>query len=297
MSTALAFAFGAGLLATVNPCGLALLPGFLGLYLDAGKRGSLLSRVAEGFAVGALLSASFASVFLLGGMLVSAGLRSFVDLVPWLAAAIGVGLLGIGLAMVAGRRFGLAPAGRITVGAASAHGYRRVAAFGATYALASLSCTLGVFLVVVGQALATNGALEFFAVFGAYAGGSATVLIALSVSAAVATGTLLGVMRRLAPVVNRLAGALLALSGAYLVLYWLPTLLGDDVPDSPLIRFSARLSSTLSGFFSQRTTLFAIVLTIVVGLGLAASAAERRRRHATAPTGKRARERISTGGA
>jgi len=33
MSAPLAIAFAAGLLAAVNPCGFALLPGFLGLYL------------------------------------------------------------------------------------------------------------------------------------------------------------------------------------------------------------------------------------------------------------------------
>ena len=122
------------------------------------------------------------------------------------------------------------------------------------------------------------------------------MLLALSLSAAVATGALLDLVRRLAPVVNRLAGVLLALSGVYLVLYWSPTLLGDDAPDSPVIRFSARLSSALSGFFSQRTTLFAILLTVVVGIGLAASAAEHRRRSARTPTGRRATQRISTGG-
>ena len=47
MNAPLAFAFGAGLLATVNPCGLALLPGFLGVYLGAGERGLLSPSWAE----------------------------------------------------------------------------------------------------------------------------------------------------------------------------------------------------------------------------------------------------------
>ena len=37
MSAAVTLAFGAGLLATVNPCGFALLPGFLSFYLGGSE--------------------------------------------------------------------------------------------------------------------------------------------------------------------------------------------------------------------------------------------------------------------
>jgi cytochrome c-type biogenesis protein len=172
----------------------------------------------------------------------------------------------------------LVAASRVKVGSGYAEGYRRVAAFGVTYALASLSCTLAVFLAVVGQALAVDNPLRFVAVFAAYAAGSATVLIALSLSAALAKGALARTVRRLAPVVNRLAGALLAASGAYLILYWLPTLEGATVPDSPLIRFSAQLSSSLSEFFSRHTSDFAVGLAVLTALGLAALVIEHGRR-------------------
>ncbi|MGH2743569.1 MAG: cytochrome c biogenesis CcdA family protein [Thermoleophilaceae bacterium] len=287
MNAPIALAFGAGLLATVNPCGLALLPSFLGLYLGSSEDGaaerSLLARAAQGFLVGAVLSASFGAVFVMAGLIVSAGLRSFIDIVPWLAAAIGAALVVLGFAIVAGRRVALVAASRVRVGSAATGGYRRVAAFGITYALASLSCTLAVFLAVVGQALAAADPLRFVAVFAAYAAGSATVLIALSLSAALAKGALARAVRKLVPLVNRLAGALLAASGAYLILYWLPVLGGATVPDSPLIRFSASLSSSLSAFFSQHTTDFALGLGALLALGVAALALERRRRSAGAP--------------
>lgn len=112
-----------------------------------------------------------------------------------------------------------------------------------------------------------------------YATGSAGVLIAPSLSAALAKAALARALRRLLPVVNRLAGPLLAASGAYLVLYWLPALRGDAVPDSPLIR-RTQLSSGLSGFFSQRTTLFAIALATPAATGIGAVVLETRRRTA-----------------
>lgn len=227
MDAPIALVFAAGLFATVNPCGFALLPSFLSFYLGASEEEtsqSLLSRSAQGFVVGVVLSLSFGAVFVVAGVIFSAGLRSFIHAVPWLAAAIGVALVVVGLAMVAGRHIGLVPASRVRVGAGSARGYGRVALFGVTYAIASLSCTLVGFLVVIGQAVAAANPLAMVTVFAAYVAGSASVLIALSVSAALAKGALARAIRR----AICLAGGLLAMSGAYLILYW-PVLAGETI--------------------------------------------------------------------
>jgi cytochrome c-type biogenesis protein len=283
VSTSIAFAFGAGLLATVNPCGFAMLPSFLSLYLgsrdDAGGPDGVAARAAQGFVVGVVLSAAFGAVFLGAGLIVSAGLRSFLDVVPWLATLIGVALLVVGLAMLAGRHVGLASASRIGVQQQAGQGLRRVAVFGVTYALASLSCTLAVFLIVIGQALAAANPFELLAVFGAYAAGSASVLIALSMSAALAKGTLERALRRTLPVISRIAGGLLALSGVYLILYWLPALGGGTASaDSWAARTTEGVSSALAEFFRANTSVFAAVLAAVTVLGAALLLTQRGRR-------------------
>jgi cytochrome c-type biogenesis protein len=281
MGTSIAFAFGAGLLATVNPCGFAMLPSFLSLYLgsrDDAPGGGVAARASQGFVVGVVLSAAFGGVFLIAGLVVSAGLRSFLDVVPWLATLIGAALAVVGVAMLAGRHVGLTGASRIGVQQDAGRGLRRVAVFGLTYALASLSCTLAVFLVVIGQALAAANPFELLAVFGAYAAGSASVLIALSMSAALAKGTLERALRRTLPVVSRIAGGLLALSGVYLVLYWLPALGGGNAAsDSWMARTSEGISSALAEFFRSNTTAFAVALAGLVPVGTGLLIAQRRR--------------------
>ncbi len=272
MSAAVSFAFLAGLLATVNPCGFAMLPSFLTLYLadSDGQRRTLLARTTEGLAVGTVLSAAFGGVFVLAGLIVSAGLRFVLDVVPWLALVIGVALTIVGVAMVLGRHVGFVPASRVSSASEGSGGYRRVALFGTTYAVASLSCTLAVFLVVVSQALAAGNPLQLLAVFAAYAAGSASLLLALSVSAALARGALAHGVRRLAPIVNRLSGALLVLSGIYLVAYWLPAIgNGRSTSTSWAARATDRISATLADFFAARTTSFAIVLAVGLLLGSA----------------------------
>ena len=281
MTTAVSLAFGAGLLATVNPCGFALLPGFLSLYLgtdDSQPSGAassradtgLAARLRQGLTVGVVLSGAFSAVFIIAGLVVTAGLRSVLTALPWVAFAIGLALVVLGLAMLAGRRISLLAVARLQPGVEQRTGYSRVAAFGVAYALASLSCTLAIFLVVVGQALTVAGVAQTLAGFAAYSAGSASVLVALSISAALAKGALARAVRRLTPIVNRLAGGLLLVSGLYLVAYWLPAL-GDGTPNSTgtVAQASERISSALADFFATHTALFAVLLAGLVLLGAA----------------------------
>ncbi len=96
------------------------------------------------------MSAGFAAVFTVAGLLLSAGLRVLIGIVPCAAVAVGVALVVLGVLLVTGRKVGLSVnvngiAGRRT-------GPVGLVLFGAGYALASLSCTVAVLLAVVGQA-------------------------------------------------------------------------------------------------------------------------------------------------
>lgn len=273
--TLLSFAFGAGLLATVNPCGFAILPAFLAYYLgdDSDGEGAMrltgaAGRLANGFAVGAAVSAGFAAVFVTAGLVASAGLRSLVRYVPWAAVAIGAGLVVLGVAMLAGRHVGLAVLGD-RLRPREGRSVRRMVLFGAAYAVASLSCTLAVLLAVVAQALATDNPLQMLAVFGAYSAGAATVLVALAVSASLSKAAVARGLRRLLPLAGRLGGAVLVASGAYLVAYWLPAL-DTSARGRPAGGFVGDLSTRATTLLDANQGAFAVagVVLAVVGIGL-----------------------------
>ena len=183
--------------------------------------------------------------------------------------------------MLAGRHIGLSAAGRVRVGGDGLRGYRRVAAFGVAYALASLSCTLAIFLIVVGQASAIGNPVGMAAVFASYAAGATTVLVALSLSAALARGALVQALRRALPAVNRIAGGLLALSGAYLLVYWLPLLLDSGSTGTVLVTTSQRISTALANFFAERTGLLVAAFAALSTLGFALWALAARREQST----------------
>ncbi len=139
----------------------------------------------------------------------------------------------------------------------SGTGVGRMAAFGTAYTLSSLSCTLAVLLAVVAQALAVPS----------FAG---TVLLLLALSAAVMSGTLARALRRL-------SGAVLTLSGAYLVAYWLPVLLGTR-SQTLLSRSGDRLSSVLGSLLGRFQGLVVVLAAVALVAALAATGYARRRR-------------------
>ena len=277
MSSAVAFAFAAGALSTVNPCGFAVLPAFLAYYLgqqaDAGPL-PLTARVARGVGAGAAVSAGFAAVFTVAGLLLAAGLRLIIGAVPWIALAVGAGLIALGLMLLAGRKVGLAVNANGLAG--RDRGVRGLVLFGAAYALASLSCTVAVLLAVVGQALAASDLLAVVAVFAAYSLGAASVLVLLTVSAAVASGAMARLVRRALPWVGRVSGAFLVLSGGYLLAYWLPQLTGNR-DGTALSRGGGAVAGSVTEWRQGRTTLVAAAAAATVLLAVALAALRGRR--------------------
>jgi cytochrome c biogenesis protein CcdA len=100
----LGYAFAAGLAAAVNPCGFALLPGYLGLYLGAGAGGR--SSLPRAVVVGGTMTASFVALFGLMGLVLATVATSLVALLPWVNL-----IIGLVLVLAGGRLLGV---GRLT---------------------------------------------------------------------------------------------------------------------------------------------------------------------------------------
>ena len=221
MTLILTFAFGAGLVSPLNPCGFGLLPAFLGYQLGGEQQRRdtpLAARLGQGLATGGAVSAGFVGVLVSVALIVALGLRPLLRFVPFAAVVIGVVLVAAGVAVLAGRRVSVGRLERLgALRPGAGEDSPRLMAFGAGYAVASVACTLAVLLAVVGQALGTGSFPRMLAVLIAYGAGAATLLTALAVSTAVAGSVLSARLRRALPFMEPLAGVLLILSGTYLV--------------------------------------------------------------------------------
>ena len=227
----LGFAFGAGMVAAVNPCGFAMLPAYLSLYLGGVREEEFAKRPAGTRALRALLvsfavCSGFVLLFGVAGVVVAAGGHALLGVMPWVGLSIGVVLSAVGLWMLAGRSmyasFFQRIAGRL--GSPKLVTPKGFFLFGLGYGAASLSCTLPVFLLVVGSGIAAGGFLPAMARFAGYALGMASVIVTLTLALALFKVGLVAWFGRAMPYV-RLASAILLLgAGVYLILYWLTRL-------------------------------------------------------------------------
>jgi cytochrome c-type biogenesis protein len=219
-------AFGAGMVAAVNPCGFAMLPAYLSLYLGAresghGKR-SYLNRLLRALLVGATVSSGFVLLFATAGLVISAGGSALLAAMPALGTFVGAALVLMGLWMLAGRALYAGVFERVAahIGEPGTVSVRGFFLFGLAYGTASLSCTLPVFLAVVGSSLTAGGFPAAVGRFLSFGLGMAAVLMVLTVALAFFKGGLLKWLRAAVPYVRGASALLLVLAGAYIIFYW-----------------------------------------------------------------------------
>ena len=214
----LALAFGAGIVATVNPCGFAMLPAYLGFFLGTeGSARDTPTTVQRSLGVGLSVSAGFLVVFSAVGLAIYHLSASVDRWTPWATIVIGAGLVILGIAIVRGyepvlRLPKLQRGGRDRTG-------QSMFLFGISYAVASISCSLPAFTSAVVGTFRRENLASSLAVFVAYAAGMTLVLLALTVSLGMAKQGLLHRLRAALPYVTRASGVLLVVAGAYLVHY------------------------------------------------------------------------------
>ena len=145
----LALALGAGVVAALNPCGFVLLPAYLSL-LVIDEQPSRPVAVTRALRATAAMTAGFAAVFALFGLAVAPVASSVQQYLPAFTIVLGIALALAGAWVLAGRSITVPRFGRrgtaarpLTASIAS------MAGFGASYAIASLGCTIAPFLAVV----------------------------------------------------------------------------------------------------------------------------------------------------
>jgi len=217
------YAFGAGMVASVNPCGFFLLPSYISYHLGTEEtdfyQTPVGARLFKALLLGSVATAGFVVIFALAGGLIAAGGQWLIQIFPFAGVAIGAAMIILGLWLVVTRRtLGIMAASRVTV--SRERNLRNVFFFGIAYAAGSLSCTLPIFLVVVGSSLASQGLAASFVQFISYALGMGSILVAVTIGTALFQGSVLKWLRWAIPYVHRASAMFLLAAGAYLIYYW-----------------------------------------------------------------------------
>ncbi len=280
-------AFAAGLVAALNPCGFAMLPAYLLLVVRGPRSGQRRGPVLLGRALAATLgmAAGFATVFGLFGALTISAADAVQRYLPYATVVIGIVLVALGVWLLSGRDLTaltprpLGPRWAPTVRLGSMYSY------GVSYAIASLSCTIGPFLAVTAAGF-KGSVVTGVSIYLAYVAGLSLVVGVLALAAASASSALADRLRKALPFVNRISGALLVLVGLYVGYYGVYELRlfdGNASPRDAVITSAGRLADALAGWVHQHGAVPWAVALIALGSGAVAAARYRRVRRLPEP--------------
>ena len=220
----LGYAFGAGMVATVNPCGILLLPSLVAYHLSNGESDTLSGwkRTEKALVLSLMATFGFVALFAVVGLVIGAGGHALADVFPVGGLVMGIVLaIGGGWLALSNRSFGVAAFGRAMGAVRLTQDPRSQFVFGVSYAVCSLSCTLPIFLVVAGSALIAGGPLAAVAQFTSYALGMGAILTVVILGATFFQGMVTRWVRVVVPYVHRLAASFLVGAGLFIVHYWL----------------------------------------------------------------------------
>lgn len=264
-----ALAFGIGMVALINPCGFGLLPAYLGFFLgQEDKTPSRWISLNRAQGVGLAMTLGMLVVFGFFG-LVLGGLQSAIaSRLPYFNITLGIGLIILGIAMLRGYQLTL-KIPKLQKGGSSGT-FGSMFLFGMSYATASLTCTLGLFITAVnsGSITAGPGGGGFTSSLGSlFSYGLGMGLLATMITLFLALGKrgLVSKFQQVLPKINFISAILLIIVGPYSIGYGIWELqvlgewpLGDDVwPFLNSINTGVgNLQADASGWFSAQVTVF-----------------------------------------
>jgi len=222
------FAFGAGMIAAVNPCGFVMLPSYVAVYLLSEKDSpsGMTIRLIRALKVTSSMTLGFVIVFGLIGSLVSFGLRSVIgSLLPWFGMGIGIALIAISGLLLFGFnqfRYSSLPfrlSSMFTIFQTDT--IRGYFFFGVSYALVSVGCALPIFMVVVTSTFAGQSIFGILMSYINYSLGMGTIIFVVTIITALLRKSLAFSGNLLESFLNKATVVLLLVAGIYLVFYWL----------------------------------------------------------------------------
>ena len=256
-----------GLVAAVNPCGFILLPTYLMYFLglEGARPGTQRATLRRALLVSASLSAGFLAVFLVAGA-ISYNFTTWInENSKYATVVIGASLLVLGIAMLCGYKLPyVTPA--IGTGDSTERTVRAMFVFGIAFAVASIGCTIGLFIATVFSTSAREGVIAGVGNVLAYGAGMALLVSALTIALAFANTSLLKVLRSGMPYVDRIAAGFVVLSGMYLLWYFYWVDLRED--GDPITDWAQERQAQATQFLDDNWRAVAVVLVLVVGAAI-----------------------------
>lgn len=271
-------AFLAGVLAAFNPCGFALLPAYLGSIIVGDEtRPSTWDQNVRAVKFSFGMTSGFIAVFGGFALLLTSFAGSIAKFLPLATIIVGILIILISFSLILGKTLVLRKLFNPNV-APTQHWASQIG-YGVSFALASLSCTIGPFLAITAAAIQNKNLVKIMTLFLSYSLGMGSVVLVLALLVAAAKSSLIRKLRGSQGKISIASGYLLLIIGLYEIWYGLfeIRILHGGSSTDPIISFTSSLQSRVTQWVSGIST-SSLILTIVIVMVLLLVLGSRKRR-------------------
>jgi len=259
MSTSqdLSLVFAAGVFATFNPCGFAMLPAYLTMLVNSSTtRATPVQLATRAIQFSSLMSLGVISVFALFAAVIFPISTSIQRYLPIVTIAIGALLIALGVATLAGRAVFLkklwspntAPSTRV----------KSLYLYGVTFALGSISCTIGPLLAATSKTL-NLGLSSTFRIYFFYAIGMSVTIVLIALIALFSQATLSKV-RNSMRIIEIVSATFLVAVGIYLIIFGLYEFQGSNL--------ASPLPNLITAIFQIQGKIISAVNSLLISIGI-----------------------------
>jgi cytochrome c biogenesis protein CcdA len=217
IETVLTVAFVAGVFATFNPCGFAMLPAYLSLaILDSSEESKRRTQITKALKFSSLMGLGIVGVFALFSLIIFPISTAIQKYLPYVTVLIGLLIFIFGFALIFKGPVILKKLWSPNVSPTGS--WKTYILYGVTFALGSVSCTIGPFLAVTSTSLGGTY-LESLLSFIFYGLGFTVTIAVLAIATALSRDLLIKRIRGAGGLLEKIMGGLMALVGLYLIYF------------------------------------------------------------------------------
>ena len=223
----LGFSFVSGMLATVNPCGFVMLPVYISMFLSSKERqvnqSNFVYKLLNIFKISISLGLGFLIIFGAVGLAVTGGLLFIQPILSWLSTLIGFFLVGLGIYTFSGKSLYLSFPQKLSykINISQDSKFKSIFLYGLSYGIASISCTLPLFIALISNAINSGGLTNGIKQFISYSLGMTSVILVITLFASFIKNFSLLKKTSLTKFYQYPAGLIITLVGMYLIIYWI----------------------------------------------------------------------------
>jgi len=219
------YSFVAGVLAAINPCGIVMLPVYLGLYVYNNSDSNHITtsrKIVNSVNIILFVGIGFVALFSLAAIIVSLSSELIGDLIPFISILLSLLILYFGIGELSGEKFFSTKISSISSKIGNPKNINPLGfiLFGVSYGLASVGCALPIFISVVTKSINSSNNQSTFIDFISYSFGMISVITILTIATFISVNSTKIINNFFRKWSSLIFGIFLTLAGIFMLSYW-----------------------------------------------------------------------------